>query len=285
MTNGKKMVIGVSGMMLFLAAATAQEPRRGASPPKAPTQSAGTRKNMPPLDAEALTDPKKAEVAAALLESAYQGQRPPEGVRMLTAILRRGADSGPGEGWFDPSENRYSWKWLAKRCGIDPAQGGISRDRFPGSTDWFARLDRNKNGAIAPEDFDWSERSPYVQMSRMASRLYRKLNAAGDGHLSKDELLHFFEKAGQGKDYLSGDDFRDALLDGLFSPSRPSDMPSKAVLIRGLFAGELGSMNEGPKLNDPAPDFTLKTADGKETIQLSKRIGPKPVILVFGSFT
>jgi hypothetical protein len=71
----------------------------------------------------------------------------------------------------------------------------------------------------------------------------------------------------------------------MFGGSRPGDGPKPAVLIRGLFAGELGSMNEGPKVNDPAPDFTLETVDGKDTIQLAKRFGSKPVVLVFGSFT
>lgn len=71
----------------------------------------------------------------------------------------------------------------------------------------------------------------------------------------------------------------------MFGSSGPGDAPKPDVMIRGLFSGELGSMNEGPKLNDPAPDFTLKTVDGKRAIQLSKLIGPKPVVLVFGSFT
>lgn len=274
MTNGKAMVFGALGLMLFLAAANAQEPRRGASRSDAPSPNGSTKKD----------DPKEAAAAAALLEGAYQGERPPEAVRMLAAVLR-GSRMGPGEGWFGPAESRYSWKWLAGRCGVDPAKGSIARDRFRGSDAWFARLDRNKDGAIAPDDFDWSERSPYMQMSRMVNGLFGKLNASGDGQLTKDELMQFFDKAAKGKDHLSADDFRDALLGGASPRSRPSDMPSQAVLIRGLFAGELGSMSEGPKLNDPAPDFKLKTFDGKETIQLAKRIGPKPVILVFGSFT
>ena len=33
------------------------------------------------------------------------------------------------------------------------------------------------------------------------------------------------------------------------------------------------------------PDFTLRTVDGKDEITLSKKIGPKPVVLVFGNFT
>ncbi|HTU89863.1 MAG TPA: deiodinase family protein [Gemmataceae bacterium] len=268
MTNIKALIIGVLGLMLFLAAADAQEQRRKASPPDVPTRSVGTRK----------------EDAAALLESAYEGELPPEAVRMLAAVLR-GSRMGPGDGWFGPAEIRYSWKWLAQRCGVDPAKGGIPRERFRGSDAWFARLDRNKDGAITADDFDWSERSPYMQMSRLVNGLFGKLNAGRDGRLTKDELLQFFNKAAKGKDHLSADDFRDALLGGSAARPRPTDMPSQAVLIRGLFAGELGSLHEGPKLDQPAPDFTLKTSDGKETIQLAKRIGPKPVVLVFGSFT
>ncbi len=44
-------------------------------------------------------------------------------------------------------------------------------------------------------------------------------------------------------------------------------------------------MNEGPKLNDPAPDFSLKTRDGKESIRLSDHFGKKPIVIVCGNFT
>ncbi len=57
------------------------------------------------------------------------------------------------------------------------------------------------------------------------------------------------------------------------------------MLIRGLFAGELGSLNEGPKLNEQAPDFALKTFDGSQTIRLGEVVGKKPVVLTFGNFT
>jgi hypothetical protein len=236
------------------------------------------------VDPKVLADAKAAAAAAALLESAYQGERPPEAVRMLAAIMR-GSQMGPGEGWFGPADTRYSWKWLARRYGVDPAKGGITRSRFSGPEALFARLDRNKDGVITPDDLDWSDRNPYVQMSYVANRVFRKLNGQANGRLTKEELLQFFDKAAQGKDYLSPDDFREALLAGMFGGPRPSDGPTPPVLIRGLFAGDLGSMNEGPRLNEPAPDFTLKTVDGNETVQLAKRIGPKPVVLVFGSFT
>ena len=34
-----------------------------------------------------------------------------------------------------------------------------------------------------------------------------------------------------------------------------------------------------------APDFNLRTHDGQQTIQLSKLLGKKPIVLVFGNFT
>ncbi|HND53857.1 MAG TPA: deiodinase family protein, partial [Pirellulaceae bacterium] len=49
--------------------------------------------------------------------------------------------------------------------------------------------------------------------------------------------------------------------------------------------GEIGSLQEGPGLNEPAPDFELKPLDGGEPVRLSQRIGKKPVVLVFGNFT
>jgi len=55
--------------------------------------------------------------------------------------------------------------------------------------------------------------------------------------------------------------------------------------MKGLLDGELGSSHEGPAIGDDAPDFTLKTQDGKRQIRLSQFRGQKPVVLVFGSFT
>jgi hypothetical protein len=280
MPNNKWVIAGFLVLIPFPASVA------GGDAPERPDQKrpAGAKSGTPAGDSKAGGDAKAGAAAAALLESAYQGQRPPESVRMLAAVLR-GSQMGPGDGWFGPAQTRYSWKWLAERCGVDPAKGKILPSGFRGPPAWFARLDRNKDGVIAADDLDWSERNPFVQMSSMAARLFRKLNAQGNGILTKDEWLQFFEKAAQGKNHLSFDDFRDALLENSAPSSKPSDMPPPAVLIRGLFAGELGSMNEGPKLNDPAPDFTLKTVDGKDTVQLSKLIGAKPVALIFGSFT
>ena len=39
------------------------------------------------------------------------------------------------------------------------------------------------------------------------------------------------------------------------------------------------------KAGDLAPDFELKTLDGKRTVKLSSFRGKKPVALIFGSYT
>jgi alkyl hydroperoxide reductase subunit AhpC len=56
-------------------------------------------------------------------------------------------------------------------------------------------------------------------------------------------------------------------------------------MLRMLLTGELGSFEPGPALGEPAPDFTLTTHDGKQTVTLSDSRGKKPVVLIFGSFT
>ena len=39
------------------------------------------------------------------------------------------------------------------------------------------------------------------------------------------------------------------------------------------------------KIGDKAPDVTLLALDGKTPVKLSERLGGKPTVLVFGSFT
>ncbi len=110
MKNGRTLVVSGLGLLLCLAAiADAQESTSKARP------------NVPLLDAKALADPKKDEAAAALLESAHQGQRMPESVRMLITILRN-SPLAAGEGWFGPAQKRYTWEWLAHRYGKASAE-------------------------------------------------------------------------------------------------------------------------------------------------------------------
>src|SRR5262249_15470352 len=98
---------------------------------------------------------------AKWLEDAFEGQPKTEAAEMLIAIAR-GSQMGPGEGWFHPGQGRYNWEWLAARHGIDP-DGAIPRDKFRGPEAIFLNLDRNRDGELRADDFEWSDRSAHAQ--------------------------------------------------------------------------------------------------------------------------
>ncbi|MFN7733881.1 MAG: deiodinase family protein [Pirellula sp.] len=224
------------------------------------------------------------EAVAAYLQSTYDGQLPPEGMRMLMAITS-GSQMQPGEGWFGPAATRFDYAWLAKHCGVANPADGISKEKFRGSDDAFAMLDRNRDGSIQDSDLDWSDSNPYVEMLYSVNRIYRRIDAKGTGKLSKEDWLSFFDRA-SGKDgLLSPEDFSGVVLAGYGGSFAPGDGPDTQTLIRGLFAGEIGSMLEGPKIGQRAPVFQLPTVDGYGTIDMGSLLGEKPLVIVFGNFT
>jgi hypothetical protein len=240
---------------------------------------------MPPrlhLEPAQYADEQSALRTADELEQAYPAENRPEAVKMLVDILR-GSQMGPGEGWFGPARTRFTWPWLAEQHGIDPQTGEFTIAQYAGREAWWEKLDRDLNGAITESDLDWSDRSPWVQQSRLVSQMFRRMDG-GDGRLTLADFEQFLQRTSPGKDHLTIGDLREALLGGPAGFS-PGDAPTRAMLVKGLLAGEIGSMHEGPQIGQPAPDFTLKRADGKESIQLSKFVGNKPLVLVLGNFT
>lgn len=227
--------------------------------------------------------PELTKVPVEDIEKAYEGKTPPEAIRMYLAIVK-GSMMGAGDGWFGPAKARYDWSWLAKKHGVE-SDDGIAAENFQGSPIYFARLDRNRDGRITPEDLNWSERNPWVQQAYLANRMFRKIDPNGDGKLSREDWLAFFEKVSGGKDEITSEEMREVWLAGMNSGFMPGDAPTTEILLNGLFTGEVGSLQEGPQLNDLAPDFELKTQDGEQTIRLSSVIGSKPVVLTFGNFT
>jgi thiol-disulfide isomerase/thioredoxin len=251
---------------------------RGAAPGK----SSGPSRPSQVAPAKLPEDWKEALAAAKWLEKAYAGKRPPESVRMLVAIAK-GSRMGPGDGWFGPAQTRYTWGWLARFHGLK--EGALALGAFRGERALFRRLDRDRDGRITAEDLDWSDSSPYLRQLALVNRLFYRINSKRDGRITRDELLSFFKAAAQGKEYVTPEDLHGALFGRPRPTFTPADAPSPAVLVRGLFAGEIGSLNEGPSVEQPAPDFTLKRPDGKGTVRLSKLLGSKPIVLVFGNFT
>lgn len=235
---------------------------------------------QPPKTPEASSDPQS---LAGFLEHVYSDAIPPEGAKMLLAIVQ-GSQMGPGEGWFGPAQSKFDFQWLARACGQDTATE-IPRDAFPGPDDLFRVLDRNRDGRIEAMDLDWSPSSPLVQQTYQLNRIFRRIDTQGAGAITREEWGAFFEKAAGGSDLLTADDFAGALLAGVSTSFTPGDRPDPAQLVRGLFAGEIGSMLEGPQVGQTAPWFKLGHAQGEGSIELSSLIGEKPVVLVFGNFT
>jgi thiol-disulfide isomerase/thioredoxin len=233
-------------------------------------------KKPPPSSA----DSESAEVAQALQE-AWPDH--PEWVDMLTAILQDEPMSA-NYGWFRTAvaQTRFDWESAKKRYDRD-GNGRIDRAEFPGGDADFERLDHDRNKALTGSDFDFSNSALAPAPGAM---VFSRLDRDGSGKVTREELDAFFQSTDSGSQgFLSLADLQDAFTPPAPKPGAPSGRPSKATLVRGLFRQEIGSLQPGPKLDESAPDFTLKTNDSKAEISLSKVIGPKPVVLVFGSFT
>lgn len=224
-----------------------------------------------------------AQHAPEAIERAYAGQRLPESVQMLLAILR-GSQMGAGEGWFGPAESRFSWDWLARRHGLSPDEP-LRADQFRGPAHWFARLDRNQDGQVTADELDWSEQTAWGRQAYVINRLFRRMDPTGAGRVSRADWQAFFERAAHGQEYLIYEDLRDALLAGVRGSFLPGDAPTQEMLLEGFYAGDVGSLQEGPPLDGPAPDFELQTFDGSRAIRLADLLGAQPVVLVFGNFT
>jgi Ca2+-binding EF-hand superfamily protein len=223
--------------------------------------------------------PEAQQVADELLETLPEGS---EARAMLDAILD-GSHLSSSEGWFAlaVAQSRYGWDYASANYDTD-GDGSISLEEFGGTEQDFARLDRDGDDGVTEADFDWSDSS----LKRTAGlMLYFMSDADANGKVTPEEFQQYFNRLDtDGHGFLSVDDLRDSLE--LPTPSNePSpDDPSRSTLVLGLRNQEIGSMQEGPDLNEEAPDFTLRSLDGDE-VTLSEEIGEQPVVLIFGNFT
>jgi hypothetical protein len=209
----------------------------------------------------------------------------PEWIDMLVDIVG-GSHLGPTDGWFRRAvaQTRYGWEEAAKKYDKD-GDGEIARCEYPGTDADFARLDRNHSDAIDEADFDFSAHS-LAPTPGLA--LFMRADRNGDGRLTPEELTAFYQQCDRDdQGFLSLMDVQEAFRPGkpLKGSSAGPDGPKRNTLIRGLFRQEIGSLQPGPALGASATDFTLKTVDGSKELTLSKLIGPRPVVLIFGNVT
>jgi Ca2+-binding EF-hand superfamily protein len=256
-------------VVLLLAGLLTAVPCRADAPAPAPAPSRGWLDPLHYCDA---------------VQHGVAGLRQLEAVEMFSAILG-GSQLGPGEGWFHPGQSRFGWDWLARRHGIKPTEA-LTRADFKGPPEVFDRLDRNRDGELTAEDFDWTERSAYFRQASMTGQVFRMFDRDSNGKITREEWEALFNRLAQNKDHVTPDDLRQALFPPMpKSNKEAADGPSPALLLNGLFSGEIGSLFAGPSVGQVAPDFTLHTEDGKTQISLHDHVGRKPVVLVFGSFT
>lgn len=227
--------------------------------------------------------PEAQAVAARLRAKLPEGS---EGRAMLENILD-GSQLGPGEGWFRlaVSETRFPFEAIAKSYDADQ-DGEINKTEFPGSDEDFQRLDRDQSQSLTEADFLWNQppgRTPGGEM-------FSKADQDGNGKVTPEEFQALFRSLDTGEaGYLSLDDLRERFPSPGTTPApkpdeKQADDPSRSTLVIALEKQELGSLEAGPKLNQVAPDFTLKSLQGEE-VTLSKEVGEKPIVLIFGNFT
>ncbi len=252
--------------------------------------------NLRADDEPILLAPPFVRVGAHLAAAA----RASEPGRMLDAILS-GSMMGGTDGWFGPSASRFSYAWLlafADKNG-DGVVAAKELNEFPEAV---AVLDRDASGRILPDDFDWSDSSPFVQRRDQSRGIFRSLDTDSNGKLDSDEWGEFYRLLGGEPHGLVPDDLASVLegrprqkeakpvdppieAEADEEEKPPPGMPSTSTLVKGLFSGEVGSFRAGPSVGQLAPDFTLTTQDGKRTVSLHEFRGEHPVVLIFGSFT
>ena len=263
----RPLLAALACLPIFLASAAAQEPAPGGEP----------KTELPALTPEGLKYSK-------LLDESLPADS--EARRMYEAILA-GSTLGPGEGWFGDSTGATRFTWESVKSQYDAnGDGQIGPFEFPGEAEDFLRLDRDRSGSIEESDLQFPEhalqRTPGMMIFMMADR-------DANGRLTREEFASLFDQFDNERwGFLSFDDMKTKFAPPSQRSSGPqptnSGEPSRDVLLRGLYAQEIGSKLPGPMVGEEAPRFSLKTLDD-QTIDLGQRIGVKPIVLVFGNFT
>jgi EF hand len=151
---------------------------------------------------------------------------------------------------------------------MGPGQGWFQPGQTRLGWKWLAsRMDADGDGQVTSEEFLGS------------ADFFKRLDRDGDGVLTPADFDWSFKPpSAPPKETRTGEEKTGAGKSG-------GGMPSREILLQGLFNGEIGSPYEGPHVGQRAPRFVLPTHDGTRTIALADHIGRKPVVLIFGSLT
>ena len=216
---------------------------------------------------------------------------------MAVAVLK-GEAMGSGHGWFTGSQRRHGWDWLAETFDEAAADGQIRRNEIKQlSKVDFDRIDTDQDGRITPNDFQFTK-NPLLEDDSPVGGIFSRLDEDSNGRLTKQEFERWFDRSADGDDFLSVEDLKDAL--GM-RPKRtqkktePSAGDPRWRMLELLVSGEMGTLAEGPDLDEQAPKVDLPLVainDDGDELQLTDRIvklsdsrGMRPVVLIFGSFT
>ncbi|MFO1064949.1 MAG: deiodinase family protein [Pirellulales bacterium] len=200
---------------------------------------------------------------------------------MLDSIVSE-PDLGDHNGWFAASRARSRFDWDAAARRFDKNKDNrIEASEFDGSRADFTAADRNNDGVITESDFNWDD--PDSPAMETAARLFGMADGDSNGKVTREEFGALFDRLKQDSDYLSVDELIRSLTSNP-NASKPPAPLDRSMMVMSLAKQELGAFNPGPELNEAAPDFTLPLADGG-SVTLSKLIGNKPIVLVFGTYT
>lgn len=211
--------------------------------------------------------------AVAIAEDLPQSTKSESPTPANSKAVRRAAPVRTGE-------TRFGWKWLASRYDKDET-GEVTKERFPESAQVFARLDRNWDGRLTPQDFDWSETGVLGRQKETTFALFKSIDQNSDGRISAEEWQSVFAKTVQEKGFLNDQDLLQLIhLPGVQKAERQSRS-------KGLesFLEKQSRLPKPPGLGEIAPDFSLASPDGLKKVKLSSFQKKKPVVLIFGNYS
>lgn len=230
-----------------------------------------------------------------LIDRDWDG-RPPW-AEMAVTILK-GEAIGSGKGWFTGSERRHDWDWLSQTFAEAAADKQIRRNEISilSKAD-FDRIDTDQDGKITAADFRFTK-NPLLEDDSPVGSIFSRLDQDSNGRLTKQEFDSWFDRSAGGADFLSVEDLRHAL--GVRPKRTRKSVASSAndprwKMLDLLVGGEMGSLTEGPDLDEQAPEIDLPLVSVNENgngleltdriVKLSDSRDQKPVVLIFGSFT